>query len=133
MLHAIRPIKGNAIFWCGGAFLAGFLAIGIFYWPVPYNKVTLPNTLYGAGLGVVCLSAAIARGFGKAHFLMVVLAAAASVPAAVMIRVGVEVMSDATSHNLWPLEVIIAMIVGLICASAGTLAGCLPTFLAGRR
>ena len=110
--------------------MAGFLAIGVFYWPIPYSKVTLPNTLYGAGLGVVCLAAASARAFGKAHFLLAVLAAAAAVPAAVMTRVGVEVIRDATSHNLWPLEVIIAMIVGLICASAGTLAGCLPTFFA---
>lgn len=125
-------MKRNPLYWLAGAFLAGFLAIGVFYWPVPYNKVTLPNTLFGAGLGVVCLGAAIARAFGKAHFLMAILAAAAAVPAAVMTRVGVEVIRDATSHNLWPFEVIIAMIVGLICASAGTLAGSLPTLFARR-
>ncbi len=125
-----RSARRNPTYWLIGAFLAGFLAIGILYWPVPYNKVTLPNTLYGAGLGVVWLAAALARAFGKAHFLMVILVVAAAVPAAVMTRVCVEVIGDATSHNLWPLEVIIAMVVGLICASAGTLAGCLPRFFA---
>jgi len=34
-----------------------------------------------------------------------------------------EVVKDPTSHNLWPFEVMIALIVGLTSAAAGTLIG----------
>jgi multisubunit Na+/H+ antiporter MnhG subunit len=97
----------SARYWLAGAFLAGFLAIGVPYWPIPYNKVSLPNTLYGTGLVVVGVAAAAARAFGKAHFLAAVFVAGAAIPAAVIARVAVETSRDPTSHNLWPLEVII--------------------------
>ncbi len=38
---------------------------------------------------------------------------------AVMVRVGVETYRDPTSHNLWPLEVMIAGGIGLVAASIG--------------
>jgi hypothetical protein len=40
-----------------------------------------------------------------------------------MARVIVETSQDPTSHNLWPLELIIAAAVGLVFALAGSLAG----------
>jgi hypothetical protein len=119
-------------YWLAGAFLVGFLVIGVPYWPIPYNKVSLPDTLYGAGLFVVALAAAGARALGKAHFLLATLFAGAAVPAAVIARVAVETTRDPTSHNLWPLEVIIAMIMGGLCASAGALIGSLPILLSRR-
>ena len=51
------------------------------------------------------------------------LTVAASVPAVVFIRVLVEGFKDPTSHNLWPLEMIIALGVGLFSASMGGIVG----------
>lgn len=48
-----------------------------------------------------------------------------SVPAAVFVRVVVESVKDPSSHNLWPLELGIALVVGALCALAGAVAGSL--------
>ena len=119
-------------YWLAGAFLAGFLVIGVPYWPIPYNKVSLPDSLYGGGLFVVVLAAAAVRALGKPHFLLATLVAGAAVPAAVIARIAVETTRDPTSHNLWPFEVIIAGIMGLLCASAGALIGSLRILLSRR-
>ena len=118
--------------WLTGAFLAGFLAIGLPYWLIPYDRVSLPNTLYGMGLIVVTLAAGVARAFGKTHFLTAMLVVGATVPAAVIVRVAVETSGDPTSHNLWPFEVIIALVVGITSASMGALAGSFPMLFSKR-
>ena len=120
------------IFWLGGAFAVGFLAIGIPYWFIPYNKVSLPNTLYGTGLLIVTMAAAAARAFGKTRFLAAIVVVGAAVPAAVLARVAIETTSDPTSHNLWPLEVIIALVVGFTSSSMGAVAGSFPALLSKR-
>ena len=119
-------------YWLVGAFLVGFLAIGVPYWPIPYNKVSLPDTLYGGGLFIVAVAAGAARSLGKVPLLLAIFFASAAVPAAVMARVAVETSRDPTSHNLWPLEVIIAAVVGVLCASTGAFVGSLPLLLAKR-
>ena len=121
--------KKTAKYWLVAAFVLGFFAVGVPYWQTPYAKVSLPDTLYGAGLLVVGVLAAAARGFGKARLLAVILVVGASVPAAVLARVAVDTAKDPTSHNLWPFEFIIAALVGVLCASAGALVGSLPALL----
>jgi hypothetical protein len=123
--------KNTARYWLVAAFVVGFFAVGVPYWQIPYPKVSLPDTLYGAGLVVVGVLAAAARGFGKARLLAVILVAGASVPAAILARVAVDTAKDPTSHNLWPFEFIIAAVVGVLCASAGALVGSLPALLFG--
>lgn len=109
--------------------MVSFFAVGFPYWQIPYAKVSLPDTLYGAGLLAVGVLAAAARGFGKARLLAVILVVGASVPAAVLARVAVDTAKDPTSHNLWPFEFIIAAVVGVLCSSAGALVGSLPALL----
>jgi len=41
-------------------------------------------------------------------------------------------LSDPTSHNLWPLELIIAAVVGVVCSLAGAVIGSLPSWLSKR-
>jgi hypothetical protein len=119
----------TAKYWLVAAFVVGFFAVGFPYWQTPYAKVSLPDTLYGAGLFAVGVLAAAARGFGKARLLAVILVVSASVPAAVLARVAVDTAKDPTSHNLWPFEFIIAAVVGVLCSSAGALVGSLPARL----
>ena len=119
-------------YWLAGAFVAGFVAIGVPYWQMPYNKVSLPDTLYGAGLLVVAVAAFVARAIGKANLLWVILFAGAAVPAAVLARVAIETNRDPTSHNLWPIEVIIALVVGMVCSSGGAVTGSIPLLFSKR-
>lgn len=89
-------------YWWQPGFALGFFAVGLPYWLMPYNTINLPDAVIGYGL------------------LMVM---GAAVPAAVMARVVVEGILDSTSHNLWPLEIIIAAVVGGAAGLAGTLLG----------
>ena len=118
-----------ANYWLAAAFVIGLVAVGVPYWQVAYSQVSLPDTLYGFGLLAVAILAAAARAFGKARIARVILIAGAVVPAAVLARIVVEAAKDPTSHNLWPLEIIIATLVGLVCSSAGTLIGSVPSLI----
>ena len=119
-------IKRNALLWLIPAFIISFLAVGLPYWQIPYAKVSLPNTLFGPGLLLIGIVAAAVRAFGKAHFLLAFVIVGAAVPAAVLLRVAVETTKDPTSHNLWPIEMVIAGMVGLACSLVGTLIGSVP-------
>jgi hypothetical protein len=121
----------NVHYWWIAAFITGMVAVGVPYWQVPYRQVALPNTLMGPGLIAVVLAATALRASGAARVRHAVMVAGAAVPAAVLARVIVETMKDPTSHNLWPLEVIMAMVVGFPCAIAGALAGAVTGRLLG--
>jgi asparagine N-glycosylation enzyme membrane subunit Stt3 len=127
-----KTANTTANYWLAAAFVIGFFTIGFPYWQIPYSKVSLPDTLYGAGLLVIGILAFAACAFGKARLLTVILVVGAAVPAAILARVIVEAVKDPTSHNLWPLELIIAAVVGIVCSSAGALIGSLPSFFSRR-
>ena len=105
------------------AFLVAFFAMGIEYWQIPYAKASLPNSLYGVGLVLVFVVSAALRLFSAATFFQALGAVGLAVPAMVMARVMVETFRDPTSHNLWPLEIIIAAGVGFGVAFAGAFVG----------
>lgn len=113
------------------AFVSVFLAVGVPYWLVPYNK-TIPNAVIAIGVTAVVLVAAILafRGFKLAKALVV---PGLAVPAAAMARVIVEGVLDPTSHNLWPFEIVIAALLGLAAALPGALLGWLLARATGRR
>ncbi len=119
--------------WLPFAFVSSFLVVGIPYWSIPYNKVTLPSTLMGPALFAVPFVALMVHAYGGASFWSAVHIVGASVPAAVLARVIVETVKDPTSHNLWPFEIIIALFVGFPCALAGAFAGSLVAKLIGTR
>jgi hypothetical protein len=114
------------------AFVTSFLAVGMPYWLIPYHRLNLPDALLGAGLVVVGIAAFALRAWGAAPFWRATMIAAASVPAVVLARVIVDAARDPTSHNLWPLELVIAMLVGFACALAGALLGSLVARMFGR-
>jgi hypothetical protein len=118
----------RAAVWLVAAFVISFFAVCFPYWQIPYAKVSLPSTLYGAGLVVVGVLAAAARAFGKARLMAVILAVGAAVPAPILARIAVDTAKDPTSHNLWPFKFVIAAVIGVLCSSAGALVGSLPAF-----
>lgn len=131
----MKRIKSH---WLSVSVTASFLAVGIPYWLIPYNKLSLPDTLLTPGLLAVVISALLLRMYGVGSFWRVSSMIGMSVGAAVMARVLVGVVQDPTSHNLWPLEVVIALMVGLSCAVAGAIVGnliaiCLPNLSGDRK
>jgi hypothetical protein len=110
-----------------------FLIIGIPYWMIPYNQVNLPNALFTPALMLVTLSALFLYISRVTGFWRAILFAGGAIPAVVVVRIFVEVMQRPTSHNLWPFEVVIALLLALVCAGAGALAGWLIARGLGRR
>jgi hypothetical protein len=123
-------MKPRFSLWLVGAFIVAFLAVGIPYWQVPYAKVSIPNTLMAPGLFVVALAAALVRFAGKHSFVASLFIIALAVPATVIARVVVDTSTDPTSHNLWPFEVALAWVVGLLASLVGVTLGSIPAFLA---
>ncbi len=111
--------------WVIIGFIGCFLVVGVPYWLMPYNKVNLPSALIGPGLLAVALAAMMLRLGGVTSLWTAGGAMGASVPAAVLTRVFVEVAQNPTRHNLWPFEIIIALVVGFGCATGGAIAGAL--------
>lgn len=119
--------------WVSAAFLAGFLAVGIPYWSIPYSQIGLPYSLIGPALLVVAFAALALRAVGAAAVWEAALATGLSVPACVLARVAVEGMADPSSHNLWPLEVILSLPIGAAAGVAGAVVGGLIAWLRARR
>lgn len=116
-------MKSSRSVWLPACAAASFVSTGIPYWVIPYRQANLPDALLGPGLLVVaaaCFLLCLVRveSIWKATAWM-----GASVVAVVAARVVAETIRDSTSHNLWPLEIIIAMVVGFACAFAGAIAG----------
>ena len=109
--------------WKLGPFLAGFLAVGVPFWRVPYADMELPTGLIGVGLGVVAIGALLARAVGRLPFFEALATAAAAVPVVVVVGIIVESLADRTSHNLAGIEVVMAVVVGLTAAGVGAVVG----------
>ncbi|QGU32303.1 hypothetical protein E6P07_04435 [Thermochromatium tepidum ATCC 43061] len=114
------------------AFLVGMLSVGIPVWLMPYSKLNVPSALYGAGLVVVFILAALLRASGFSTFSRTLHVLSASVPAALMARIVVEGAMDPTKHNLWPLAIIISAVVGYAATAPGVILGQLIYRLAHR-
>ncbi len=113
--------QGSRLIWAASAVC--LLAFGIPYWRVPYDQVALPNTLYGPGLLLVAVCALMLCALGVARIGKVTLVVGLAVPAAVLARVIVDGLADPTSHNLWPFEIVISLVLGMTVAGIGALAG----------
>ena len=110
-------------FWLASGFVAALLLIGVPYWSVPYAQANLPSSLVGAGLFVLTALAVLLALAGVARLRAVLATMALCPAAAVALRVLADGVADPTSHNLWPLEIVIALVLG-----AGAV---LPALIAG--
>jgi hypothetical protein len=113
------------------AFSAGTVIGGWQHWMRATAQTDPTDTLVGPGLAVLGVIAALlvvggAASAGRAFLLM-----SACLPAAVMALVAVDTWEDPTSHNLWPLELVFAFVVGVVPVLGGVLAGLLLRRLAG--
>src|SRR5690606_39454731 len=105
------------------------IAVGLQYWPIPYNGLSLPNAVWGTPLIAVAVFGVVARVTAGIGFWRTLLVFSGAVPAAVMARVVFEGILDPTSHNLWPFEIALASGPGLVAGSAAAIIGTLLAFL----
>lgn len=106
------------------AFVLPLIAIGVPYWQAPYNSpdAQLPGAFLGWQL-VLVFFAAVASRLSGAHFLAAWVVPASTLPAIVLVDVILDTATDPTTHNLWPLEVLISAAIAGTVALLGALAG----------
>ena len=114
------------------ALIVAVLAIGIPYWRVPYEGANLPSSLDGRALLLLGVLALALVALGAASFLRALAVTAGAVPLAIMLRVIAETMRDPTDHNLWPLELVIGTVAGLMYAVPGAIVGLIVQRITGR-
>lgn len=95
-----------------GTVAAAFLAAGIPWWLAPYNRFTFSSPSAIVGFLAFAGIAAWAAGWSRLGLAGATFAAGGAVPGAVMARVVVDGLRDPTSHNLWPFEVVFAVVFG---------------------
>jgi len=109
--------------WLASGFAAGLVLTGIPYWRLPYNADYFGDLLVQLGLvGLAAVTAALAAS-GTAGLWRIFRTMLAAFPAAVAIRVVVDVAQDPTDHNLWPFELIIAAVFSLVAVVPGLVVG----------
>lgn len=116
-MQRIRP------WWLALATLASFLAIGIPYWRIPYHDLNLPDALMTPWL-LLAMALALLLCFTRAapSWLAASMIAVAVVAVAI-VRINIDTAHDPTSHSLWPLELVIALGVGVAAALPVALIG----------
>ena len=108
------------------------LLAGVTYWTVPYGKLVLPDGLYGPGLVLAGLGAAALQFWRAARWRATLLTMTGSMVAVVAVRIAMDLMKDASRHNLLPFELAIAAFCGAAVAGAGIGAGNLLRRCLGR-
>lgn len=99
--------------------VVGCVAIGLSYWTKSYGELSLPDGLFGPGLLLVSVSSAALRFLEpqrwRSTFAIMTLAPVGTV----VVRVVSDGLQDATSHNLFPFELVIAGVVGGLAVAIG--------------
>ena len=101
------------------------LAVGLPYWRLPYKSLSLPSSLDGRALLLLGALALALVGFNLAGFRRALAVTAGAVPIAIMLRVIADTVRDTTEHNLWPIELVIGVVTGLMYAAPGAVVGLL--------
>ena len=85
---------------------------GSAYWTQSYDDLDIGSIGLPLYL-IACLPVIALRATRTAPYVMASLALPTGLVFAVIGRIAVDVASDPTSHNLWPIEIVIAGVVGL--------------------
>jgi hypothetical protein len=122
----MEPEKTNrtaSYVWIALAVSAGFLAAGSQLWTGSYEEYLSrgPNQLM-AMVAIVAILIATVSSLGIVRSALCV---GCGVPTATFARVVADGLQDPTSHNLWPFEVVIALLVGMAAAWPAAIVGAL--------
>jgi hypothetical protein len=116
-------------FWPVILFVVALVAAGLPLWLVPYDRIDLPNIWLLPGLLVIVPLAAGTRHWRLAGTAMTVAALTGAMLTANMVRVFYDTGIDPTSHNLWPIELVMTAFAGLAVSLTGCLIGWISSLL----
>lgn len=85
---------------------ACFFIAGIPIWRIPASAGDPPASAFLPGLLAIAIAALAHCAYRTAPFRRIALYLTLSFPAAILARIIIDVARDPTSHNLWPLELI---------------------------
>jgi hypothetical protein len=105
--------------WPGLACFASTLALGSRYWTMSYHDLQLPGALPLWALLLMLVFTVVLRAATDTAWWLVFLAGALPVPIVICARIAVEINIDPTSHNLFPFEVVIGLVVGAFFGGLG--------------
>ncbi|TQM16654.1 hypothetical protein FB548_0018 [Pseudoxanthomonas sp. 3HH-4] len=117
--------------WIG--FLIALVGVGFPYWQLSPELAGLPRALYGPGLVAVGVVAMLLRAFGTGRFLPLWLLISMAVPAAVLVRLGLNALRGMEGPGLAVADVAIGLGLGLATALLGMLVGSLFLLRSSRR
>lgn len=106
------------------AFVLPLVAVGVPYFARPYADLQLPSALLWWPVVLVFFGALASRLAG-AGFLASWLVPGATLPLVALGRIVRDTAADPTTHNLWPLEFLIADVLGFGAAFLGVVAAVL--------
>jgi hypothetical protein len=109
--------------WPAILFVVALVSAGLPLWVIPYDRIDLPNAWLLPGLLVILPLAAGTRHWAIAKTGVTVAALTGAMLTANMLRVFYDTAFDPTSHNLWPLELVMTIFAGLAFSLAGCLVG----------
>ncbi len=115
-------MTSGKILYLSVAFLVCCLAIGIPYWQTPYEKLSLPDSLYAPGLLLAFICAIVFCAYNT-RFVWSAAVFGLCAPVVVATRIILDVSRDATSHNLFPFELAIAVMLGFLISGIGAMLG----------
>lgn len=122
----------KALVWLGVTSVVGLLLVGVPYFRTSYQDTDV-TSLIGVGLPVVIVLTALSVGVGDVEPVPAGLVAFGVPLNVVIARIFIDVAADPTSHNLWPLEIVLAGVLSLGVALAGVFAGLGIRVIARRR
>ncbi len=114
--------------WFVLAALAGFGPTAVFSWPLTYTEYLQGPPILPL-VGAIGIASAVVAAFAeRAHrsgpgILLLTPWVGVGTILATLGRVAFDVRLDPTSHNLWPFEVVISLVFGLIPRLFGVLVG----------
>jgi hypothetical protein len=95
--------------------LAGTVAWGLLIWPVPYNQ----DPAFGATVISGMFAGLVGGSVIRPGVIRPALAVAGGFALADVARIVVDLTRDATSHNLWPLELVFMGVLGFLTGLLG--------------
>ena len=106
------------------AFFLPIIAVGVPYWSRPYAELQLPSALLWWPVVLVFFGAVASRLSG-AGFMASWLVAGAPLMIVVVVRIVLDTAKGPTTHDLWPLELLIADALGFGASFLGAAAAVL--------
>lgn len=110
----------------------GAIAGGFVHWPIPYEEMAMSSQAYVLKMGIAGIFVGIIGVILKKKTpLMVSFLATAGFALAIIIRVAFDMIAiGSSSHNLWPFEILIIVLISFPTSLVGAgLIGLINKFL----